>query len=404
MDPLCISLVDQYLESTNSALADQFKNKYQPQKTNVELKNVLSKWKEEQLVRGLVYQHLKTIAPSLAVEFQERHWCSLETTPKHLVGDIQKVWANANTRGTVKVEAEIGGEQGQSNNGKRLGMKLNTFTSAELVRIKQAMANCEDIGTVAKEMERSYYSVSRKMTNLRQSTGFKKGKFSAEEIERMKEAVANNEDYKSVATELGRMSKSVYTRMFNKNGCTGTQRKSKGYTFEEDLRVLDKIIPRLQFQKLSSGGFLSHSVLLELSEEIQRSAESVRNHWETLLQPWLLQHYTGTTGFRIERILTSLVAEKFNDHKGIDWSQILNQHKELVGHTASSISGIYRNILSNAKEKKSDVSLQEVAEYAATVYQPGKEKKEPAAKAFHREKIILYFKKKVAELGIDVVV
>ena len=64
MDALCISLVHQYLESTNSALADQFKRKYLTQKTNVELKEVLSKWKEEQLVRGLIYQHLKIVASS----------------------------------------------------------------------------------------------------------------------------------------------------------------------------------------------------------------------------------------------------------------------------------------------------------------------------------------------------
>ena len=43
MDPLCISMVHQYLNSTNSALADEFKAKYRPQRTNVELKEVLSK-------------------------------------------------------------------------------------------------------------------------------------------------------------------------------------------------------------------------------------------------------------------------------------------------------------------------------------------------------------------------
>ena len=483
MDPLCISLVHQYLKSTNSSLADQFKEKYRPQKTNVELKEVLSKWKEEQLVKGLVYQHLKIVAPSLAIEFRERHWSSLETVPKHLVGDIEKVWAITNTRGTGKVEsggkweqkkniltteeklvrelihqhlktvapslavefqnrhlydsepypeyligelqkkvwtvantttttginrveAESGGKRNQSNNGKRLGMKLNTFTSVELVRIKEAMANCEDIGTVAKEMGRSYNSVSRKMTNLRQSTGMKKGKFSPEEIERMNQAVANNEDYKSVSEELCRIPKSVYTWMFNKKGVTSnSQRKFRSYTFEEDLSVLDKIIPQLKSKMLSSGGFLSQSVLLELSKEHQRKVDSLSTRWERVLQPWLLQYYTGTTGFRIERMLTSLVAERFSDTRGIDWSEILKQHQEFVGHTSASISQIYHRIHSNyAKTKKVDVNLQEVADYAAEVYQPGKEKKESTAKALRREKIIFYFKKRVTELGIEVVV
>merc|ERR1719427_1928722 len=100
---------------------------------------------------------------------------------------------------------------------------------------------------------------------------------------------------------------------------------------------------------------------MALAKELQRHCGSVRSRWERILQPWLLQHYTGTSGFRIERMLTSLVAEKYNDHRGIDWSEIVNQHKEFWGHTASSISEIYRTILQRAKAKKSDVSLQEVA-------------------------------------------
>ena len=116
-DPLCISLVHQYLASTNSALADQFKNKYQPQKTNVELKEVLSKWKEEQLVRGLIYQHLKTVAPTLAVEFRNTHFCSLESVPQHLIRDFQEqLLAIAKRREISKVEDENGAKQEQRKN------------------------------------------------------------------------------------------------------------------------------------------------------------------------------------------------------------------------------------------------------------------------------------------------
>ena len=118
MDLLCISLVHQFLESTNSALADQFKNKYQPQKTNVELKEVLSKWKEEQLTRGLIYQHLNLVAPSLAADFRDRHWCSLEPSPDRLMGEIQLL-ANATKRGISKVENERRGEQEQENKRKK---------------------------------------------------------------------------------------------------------------------------------------------------------------------------------------------------------------------------------------------------------------------------------------------
>ena len=146
---------------------------------------------------------------------------------------------------------------------------------------------------------------------------------------------------------------------------------------------------------------------MELASEIQRQHLSVRERWMVILQPWLLQHYTGTAGFRVERMLTSLVAEKFTDHRGVDWSEIVNQHEEFVGHSGASLSLIFSNVLGLAKKKKKGdvtVSLQEVADFAADVYQPGKERKESAAKIVRREKIIEYFKEKVAELGINVVV
>ena len=114
MDPLCISLVQQYLDITNSALADQFKIKYQPKKTNVQLKEVLSKWNEEQLVRGLIHKHLEVVAPSLAVEFRERHCCSLELTTRGLSGEIQKKHlAVTDTREFDKVGDGGGTEQEQ---------------------------------------------------------------------------------------------------------------------------------------------------------------------------------------------------------------------------------------------------------------------------------------------------
>ena len=70
-----------------------------------------------------------------------------------------------------------------------------------------------------------------------------------------------------------------------------------------------------------------------------------------------------------------------------------------MGHTSASISRIYRTVLAFAKRGKSDVSLKEVADFAA-----GMETRDPAAKVVHREKIIVYFKERVAELGINVVV
>merc|ERR1719150_1891066 len=121
--------------------------------------------------------------------------------------------------------------------------------------------------------------------------------------------------------------------------------KVRGFTAEEDLIILERIVPRLKHLNLSSSGFLSQSDTLELGIEFQRNPETVRGRWEKILQPWLLQHFTGTSGFRVERMLTRFIAEKFTDHRGIDWSEIVNEHKEFVGHTSTSLRQIYHKVM-----------------------------------------------------------
>ena len=48
------------------------------------------------------------------------------------------------------------------------------------------------------------------------------------------------------------------------------------------------------------------------------------------------------------------------------------------------------------------MSLEEVADYAADAYQPGKERRGPASEAAHKEAAISHFKGKAAEFGINV--
>ena len=138
-----------------------------------------------------------------------------------------------------------------------------------------------------------------------------------------------------------------------------------------------------------------------LATEFQRVVGSVLDRWELTLQPMLLQHYTGTSGFRVERMLTSLVAQKYKDHRGIDWAQIVSEHKEFAGHTSSSISKIFRHCLGSARRQSNINSLQDVAEWCATTYKPSKESSE---KMTRRENIVEHFMKRVENLGINVVV
>ena len=140
---------------------------------------------------------------------------------------------------------------------------------------------------------------------------------------------------------------------------------------------------------------------MELATELHRNFKCVGLRWERFMQRWLLQHYTGTSGFKVEGMLTRLVAQNYKDYRGIDWSRMMNQHKEFTGHTRASICQLYHACLQAARKlKKTDaVSLEEVAECTA-VYQA---RKESVGKIARREKIVEYFKKRVDELGIDIV-
>ena len=82
----------------------------------------------------------------------------------------------------------------------------------------------------------------------------------------------------------------------------------------------------------------------------------------------------------------------------------MKQHKEFAGHTGSSLSSVYRNIIVCLKKRghKSEVvSPLEVARFAAKTFQPAKD---TTTKVAHKERVIHHFKKRVKELEINVVV
>ena len=143
----------------------------------------------------------------------------------------------------------------------------------ELIRIEKAIANKEDARIVAEEMGRTYRSVSKKLDYLQRVAGLQQGKFTVEENERVKQALENNEDYKEVAKELCRDPRTVQTRMLSIK-CNPRQqqcKKKKVYSVEEDLLILEKVIPHLKVQKLSDSGIISQSDSLELATELQRN-------------------------------------------------------------------------------------------------------------------------------------
>ena len=72
-DAGCTSLVYQYLSTHYPSLGRLFKAKFKPLKIEARLEDLLTKWFEEQLVKGLVLKHLKIVAPAVALEFKKYH-------------------------------------------------------------------------------------------------------------------------------------------------------------------------------------------------------------------------------------------------------------------------------------------------------------------------------------------
>ena len=404
-EQLTQSLVHEYLKTVSPALANEFKVKYQPDKTKLQLMEVLSKWKEEQLAKGLVLNHLRTVAPSLAVEFENKHELTVKVIPKQVTGLIQRTLPIAENviacRGAGKKY-----KQEQELNNKEVSK--NTFTTEEMLRIQRAITMKEDLRALAKEMGRSYTSIYNKIRRVQltsTSTGMKRGRYSAEEVTRIRLAVKNNEGYEVVAKELNRAPKLVQVQMCHIAEDPYYGQAKKIFSVQEDILILDEVISGMNVTKLSCVGTFPTSIAIKVAKETGRSHRTIAFRWEDKILPCLLQHYTGTTGLRVERMMTGLIAENYSDHKGIDWPGIVKKHPDFVGHTPRSLSVIFHQIHARARAAKGgdSVSLHEVADYAAAVYQPGRERKESPAQAAHREAIISRFKNKDAELGINVV-
>ena len=399
-------LAHQHLQCVAPSLVDEFNKKHGflsiVSDTRVTLEEVVVKWKEEQMINSLVYQHLKAVAPDLAIEFNSTHNCFYyKDIPQRFVQvlvETQKENQRCSLDQSNRPVREIRGRSHM------LGMKKNKFSKEEVARIEDAISLKHDIAALAKELGRSYKSVHGKIASLRRQAHLKKGKMTMDEVNRIYQAAQNKEDYALVAKELGRDRITILTRMnmaiSNPHSQPNTRRP---FSLEEDLLILEKVIPHLKFKTLSSSGFLSETELMELATEFQRGRGPVKFRWESTLQPWLLQHLTGTSSFKIEKMLTRVVAEKFTDLQGISWSNLVKQHKEFSGHTGTSLGSVYRKIISCAKarEGSKEVNPSEVARYAAETYQPAKE---PALKVVRRENIIQHFEDRVKLLEINVVV
>ena len=153
---------------------------------------------------------------------------------------------------------------------------------------------------------------------------------------------------------------------------TGGVIKKVNFTLIEDKTLIERVVlPKLKSEKLSEIVFRDYEIR-PLIKELNKSKGGIRSRWNQTLQPWLLQHYSGTLNLRVERMLANHIADTYTDFTQIDWRKV-TARKEFVGHTYNSLRGLYFNQLRDATKKKlqlasEDVDLHHIVEYCELVY------------------------------------
>ena len=219
----------------------------------------------------------------------------------------------------------------------------------------------------------------------------------------VEEAGEDAVDSASLAKMLNRHKKTVKDRIKLLKR-TGGVLQNIQFTLEEDSMLLENlIIPRAESQKVSEIVLVAHHCS-DLAKQLNKTPTAVLRRWTDELQPWLLQHYSGTLNLRVERMLANYIAQNFT-FSSIDWPKVAAR-SEFAGHTERSLRVMYLRKPEKTKMKfrmqSKDVTPQHVAEYCELVYgneATGKVKARLSMKKSQRQKdVIALFERSVAGL------
>ena len=176
-----------------------------------------------------------------------------------------------------------------------------------------------------------------------------------------------------LSKKLNRTTRSIQSRIESLIRVNGDTKKTR-FSLSEDILLLERlVIPRVVSEKLSEIILQKHQYA-DLTKQLRKSPIAVRHRWETCLQPWLLQHYSGTLNLRVERMLANYILDTYTDFSSIDWPEVAAR-SEFVGHTVSSLRYMYLQKLNKAKNmlrlQSDQLRPLHIAEYCELVYGVG---------------------------------
>ena len=137
---------------------------------------------------------------------------------------------------------------------------------------------------------------------------------------------------------------------------------------------------------------------------ISRADVSLVKRWCYQLQPWILQHYSGTLNLEIRRMLANYLAETFESVEDIDWNEVA-ERPEFVGHTYRSLqymffSTLFKSTKDHVKLEHTEITLRKIADNANEFFSEKKSIKVIETVLIRQKQVIDYFEQYVKKHGI----
>jgi len=230
----------------------------------------------------------------------------------------------------------------------------------------------------------------------RRKAGTSLKKFSPEEKQIILDAIEKFGDKINLAQlgqDLQRTESSMRHAVRRLKAGSKKKRTAQKFTLSEDLMILDAVLKNLGKESLETLD-LHQNDWREFGPQLGRGDDIPRSRWKRNLQPWILQHYSGTLNLELRRPLANYLAENFSDINSVDWHSVIKE-PEFAGHTSVSLRSYFSIIFKHAKHSLKrvgeNISLEMVAEFANSKYATG-ERKVLDRDLKRQQEIIDYFK------------
>jgi len=247
----------------------------------------------------------------------------------------------------------------------------------------------------------------RKISNLKMHV---KQQYTEEEDNKILNAMETDGDklkINDLADQLGRPVGSVYARVKKLKKGESSRNQKRLFSLEEDLLIMDSVLPALGKNLLKDLVLpFTGDLIQKLSTDLKRVKNPIYQRWRDVLQPWILQYYTGTLNLDIRRMLLNYMADTFGSREDIDWL-LVAERPEFVGHTEFSLRRVFFTTLDIVKRheklrnlKFEDVTLSQLAEVSNECFNDKYSRRLSKRILRRQTEVIDYFKNYVDKHGI----